>query len=180
MPNRFTTPLAVTAIVLTAGVGGAVVLSGDEQSRQAEVRERGAAVMPFSLDATTHTFKATPAGGVQTVVAKDPADVTNIRLIREHLREEASAFERGDFGDPATIHGDEMPGLRELAAGYRSIAVDYRRRADGAALTYRTADPSIARALSRWFDAQLGDHGRDARRSEAPERAHTDHARHPD
>nr|BFE78375.1 hypothetical protein GCM10020093_009760 [Planobispora longispora] len=53
---------------------------------------------------------------MQTVTADDPADASQVRLIREHLTEEAARFGRGDFGDPASIHGERMPGLRELSA----------------------------------------------------------------
>lgn len=40
--------------------------------------------------------------------------VVAIELTRSHLRHEAARFRRGDFGDPQTIHGVEMPRLAEL------------------------------------------------------------------
>jgi hypothetical protein len=49
--------------------------------RQAEVAQRGATVMPFDLDRTTHRFTKSPTGGVQSVVADDPADATQIGRI---------------------------------------------------------------------------------------------------
>lgn len=174
MRTRSITKLALLAAVVGAGAAAAVIVAVDPD-RQEQVRERGATVMPFSLDATTHVFRAQRTGGTQLVVAKDPRDERNIRLIREHLREEAAAFARGDFDDPASVHGAEMPGLRELSAGYERIDVEYRNRPDGAALIYRTSDPSLAAALERWFDAQLGDHGRDAERATGSGRSHTEH-----
>lgn len=30
---------------------------------------------------------------------------------------------RGDFGDPAKIHGNEMPGLAELSKGFQRFKV---------------------------------------------------------
>ncbi len=42
--------------------------------RQAEVATRGAEVVPFDLEATTHRFRDTPTGGRHTVVADDPGD----------------------------------------------------------------------------------------------------------
>jgi len=61
--------------------------------------------MPFPLEQTTHVFRSSADGGTQRVVAKDRDDAEQIRLVREHLREEADRFAQGDFTDPAAIHG---------------------------------------------------------------------------
>lgn len=168
MPSRSALAVLAAALVGGGAVGGAALSgqdaapSGQERSREALVAERGARVMPFSLDATTHVFDATRTGGVQRVVAHDPRDARQIGLIRGHLRKEAAAFRRGDFGDPASIHGESMPGLATLEAGYERIDVIYRDRADGAQITYRTGDRALAGAVGDWFAAQLRDHGADA------------------
>lgn len=172
------TLIAVLTVTSVAAIALAIVLGDrDAPSRQEQVRSRGAAVMPFSLEATTHTFESSPAGGVQRVVAHDGSDARNIRLIRAHLRKEAAAFRRGDFGDPAQIHGSEMPGLRQLSTGHARIDVTYRELEAGAALVYRTSDPALVRALGRWFSAQLADHGDDAERVPGSG-GHETHARH--
>ena len=138
----------MAAITLVgAGTTTALALVGEEQGRRAAVAERGAQVMPFSLDATTHVFAATATGGTQKVVADDPRDREQIRLIREHLREEANAFQRGDFADPAAIHGQSMPGLADLRAGYERFMVRYRDLPDGAEIDYRTKDPTLIAAI---------------------------------
>jgi hypothetical protein len=134
-----------------------------DTARQAEVARRGADVMPFRLDATTHVFTKTAEGGVQRVIAKNPADTDQVQLVRSHLREIESEFRRGDFSGPAHIHGMDMPGLAELkAAALGSIAIRYQDVKGGAELSYRTADATLVAALHRWFDAQLSDHGADA------------------
>ena len=127
--------------------------------RQAEVAERGADVMPFDLDATTHTFTATDDGGIQTVTADDPADAGQIELVRAHLREERDKFARGDFEDPAAIHGHDMDGVAELAAGYRDVTVTYTDLPDGARLTYTASRPDLVDAIHAWFARQVADHG---------------------
>lgn len=160
----------LTAGITTATVGaalGAALLIGNQQQesdsgrtgRQKAVAERGRTVMPFDLKKTTHHFTPTKTGGVQDVVADQPDDARQIDLIRTHLRQEAKAFGRGDFGDPAQIHGESMPGLRELQEGYERIEVRYRERPDGATLTYATDEPALVDALHDWFEAQLSDHG---------------------
>jgi hypothetical protein len=159
MPNRRRIALLAAAMLTVGGAIAAVALGGDGQTRQEAVAKRGARVMPFSLDATTHVFDATATGGTQRVVADDPNDREQIRLIRRHLRKEAEAFRRGEFADPETIHGRRMPGLAALTAGYQRIEVSYRDLPDGGRIDYRTADPSLAAAIRDWFDAQLSDHG---------------------
>ncbi len=168
----------IVVLVVAALIGGGAVVgvaaSGDDPSRQQVVAQRGAQVMPFSLDATTHVFQASPDGGTQRVIVKDRSDTRNIRLVRGHLREEADAFRRGDFADPAAIHGDNMPGLRALRAGYEDVDVRYRDLPAGAEIAYATNDTDLDAAVRTWFDAQLGDHGDDAATSDQPT---TDHAR---
>lgn len=128
-------------------------------ARQAQVQARGATVMPFDQNRTTHVFKATPEGGMQSVTANDPSDATQVRLVREHLQQEAKRFAAGDFEDPAKIHGMDMPGLDPLRTGATRIQVRYTELPDGAQITYTTRDSKLVTALHEWFDAQLMDHG---------------------
>ena len=134
-----------------------------DKTRQEAVAERGANVMPFDLKATTHIFTNTRTGGIQQVVVKSASDTTQIGLIREHLKRIAAQFSKGDFSDPAQIHGAEMPGLAELkAAQPAEIKIQYRELKTGAEIIYTTKNPNLVTALHKWFDAQLADHGHDA------------------
>jgi hypothetical protein len=154
--------LVVAAIAAVGLIALAVwALSGQRLlgKRQDEVAARGAQVMPFDLERTTHIFDDLPDGGLQQVVADDPADAEQVALIRGHLQEEAARFQRGDFGDPAAIHGDGMPGLAELREGYSKITVTYTELPDGAEIRYTTGDPVLVAAIHAWFAAQLSDHG---------------------
>ena len=132
------------------------------QTRQGEVAARGAKVMPFDLEQTSHVFQKLGDGGLQKVVAKDPSNKKQIALIQSHLKQESEKFRRGDFSDPAKIHGEDMPGLAELKAGAKQIEVRYSALPDGAQIRYTTKDPKLVAALHRWFDAQLSDHGHHA------------------
>jgi hypothetical protein len=117
--------------------------------------------MPFDLDATTHIFEKLEDGGLQTVIA-DSEDPEQISRIREHLSEEAERFARGDFHDPAKIHGEDMPGLHVLVMGHDRLRVHYEDVVRGAEIRYSSDDPAIVQALHEWFDAQLTDHGEHA------------------
>jgi hypothetical protein len=149
------------AILVTLGAIAATGMLA-RANRQAMIHEQGGAIMPFDLDRTTHAFKTTETGGVETVIAKDAADSEQIALIQQHLQHEVLRFRDGDFGDPATIHGTGMPGLIELAAGAAKITFSYTALPNGAQISYETRDPRLIDALHRWFAAQLADHGHDA------------------
>jgi hypothetical protein len=97
------------------------------------------------------------------VVAKDPGATDQIELIQQHLRHEAANFERGDFSDPAMLHGTAMPGLKELQSGASRVKVALTLLPAGAEITFGTTDLHLLTALHRWFGAQLSEHGPDAR-----------------
>ncbi len=118
--------------------------------------------MPFDLDRTRHSFVKDETGGVQSVVALEYGDAEQVALIREHLREISVAFSKGRYEDPSSIHGDDMPGLRELAAGAENVVVEYREIDAGGEIRYSSSDAALVAAVHNWFDAQLADHGHDA------------------
>ncbi|MBX0328379.1 hypothetical protein K2Z83_11895 [Oscillochloris sp. ZM17-4] len=150
---------AVAALVALALGGWYWFTVHASTARQAEVAARGAQVMPFDLARTTHVFTDQPDGGIQQVVADDPADSAQIALIRSHLQAEAVKFQQGDFNDPMAIHGMTMPGLAELRQGYAQIVVAYAELPDGAQIRYTTSEPTMITALHTWFAAQRSDHG---------------------
>jgi hypothetical protein len=133
------------------------------RQRQMEIHAKGSEVMPFDLSKTTHVFEETEEGGLQQVRAKDPQDSEQIGLIQAHLREEAERFRRGDFGDPSSLHGEEMPGLLLLQESAGKLEVEYEDLADGGQIVYLTDDAEVLNAIHLWFMGQLQDHGEDAR-----------------
>ena len=158
--------LAQTAPQNGPGTPGSMphAMPGDGQTRQEHIHEMGQTVMPFDLNKTTHIFRMTDSGGVQSVVVKDDRqDKDQISLIRQHLRHEAEAFRHGDYTDPTALHGKTMPGVSELEKYHAAIAVSYSDLPLGAALTFKTDNRHLVTAIHRWFGAQLSEHGADAR-----------------
>ena len=139
-------------------LGAAFVLANLYFGGQADMGARAAEVMPFDLDATHHTFTKTDQGGVEEIVAIDPADDRNIALIRSHLEFESAEFRNGNFSDPARIHGMDMPGLQELEAGASRVDVRYEAISSGGRITYSSDEPELIVALHAWFDRQTTDH----------------------
>lgn len=153
------TQLLIAALPVAATLSFGCADSAPQRTRQEEVAARGAEVMPFDLERTTHIFEPLDDGGIQRVTADDATDREQISLIREHLAKEADAFARGDFSDPERIHGDNMPGLRELRSGYEDIEVSYSELPAGGRIRYRSSNASLVQALHGWFEAQVMDHG---------------------
>ena len=127
-------------------------------ARLEEVAARGAEVMPFDLERTTHIFEKRDNGGLQQVISDD-GDAAQIELIRAHLTEEAERFSQGDFHDPQMIHGENMAGVHQLITGYQRLDLEYSNLENGAQILYTTTDAELVTALHTWFDAQVSDHG---------------------
>lgn len=162
-PFSVAAALALTLLLPAAHAEG----PGDDTTpRQQDVARRGASVMPFDLEATTHVFTSTPTGGTQRVVAKPSTDAgvpEQVALVRGHLQTIRAQFSAGNYAAPTAIHGGRMPGLAALeAASPGQVEVSYLEIPGGAELTYRSADPVLVAALHAWFDAQISDHGRHA------------------
>lgn len=150
--------LCATAVLLAAPAFASA------QTVQEHVHGRGAQVMPFDLAKTVHVFRMTVDGGTQQVVTRgDVPDAAQVRLIQHHLAMEAAEFGKGNFADPAHLHGPAMPGLGELQAGAARMQVTYRALPNGAEIRFRTDDIRLVTAIHRWFGAQLSEHGADAR-----------------
>jgi len=146
----------ITIILLV----GATVASAE--TKQERVHHMSHDVMPFDLAKTSHIFRMTDSGGVERVIVKDVGDKDQIVLIQKHLQHEAEAFQRGDYSDPASLHGEDMPGLKELQTEAEQISVRYSELPNGAEITFETADLHLLTAIHRWFGAQLSEHCADA------------------
>lgn len=134
-----------------------------DEKRLDEVAERGAHVMPFDLELSMHIFAKSAQGGIQQVIAKDPENTQQIKLIQEHLAKIADEFQQSNFSDPEKVHGVSMPGLAALRqAKVGEINIVYKDLANGAEITYSSNNPKLINAIHQWFDAQLKDHSRHA------------------
>jgi len=152
---------AVLLATLTIAVSYHTPLSA-AQTRQGEVAARGAKVMPFDLEQTTHVFQKLDDGGLQKVIGKNPSNKKQIALIQSHLKEESEKFRKGDFSDPAKIHGEDMLGLADLKSGAKKIEIRYTALSDGAQIRYTAKDKKLVTALHEWFSAEVSDHGHHA------------------
>jgi hypothetical protein len=145
----------VTAIV--ALVLAAFPCAGRADTHQDMVMEHGAQVMPFDQKQAMHMFLPSGTGGVIEVVVHD-MDASQIGLVRSHLLQEAAMFARGDYSDPAYIHGKTMPGLARLESAASRVSVRYFETPSGAAITLASANQDLVAAIHQWLAAQQHDH----------------------
>lgn len=120
-------------------------------------------VMPFDMNKVTHYFIKTDSGGILMIRTKDKRDTSQANLVVSHLKKEYKLFSNADFSDPKLLHGADMPGLHMLSQSKGKFKVEFRKLKDGAQLTFSSKDPEVQNAIHKWFDAQLRDHGSDAK-----------------
>jgi hypothetical protein len=149
--------LGLTSLVFASNCSTA-----SNEHRQSMIHTRGADIMPFDLSKTQHIFEMTEGGGIQDVIVRNTGDQEQIAMIQMHLQHEAMQFRAGDFSDPASLHGGNMPGVRELSKDVSQIKIEYRPLADGGRIQFTTSNAHLITAIHRWFGAQLSDHGADA------------------
>lgn len=134
-----------------------------QTTRQEDIHQHAHDVMPFDMSKTVHIFKMTEHGGVQRVVTREAGARDEVGLIQQHLMHEAAQFQNGNYADPMTLHGTDMPGIKELQEGASRITISYTALPDGAEIAFETTDIHLVTAVHRWFGAQLSEHGADAR-----------------
>lgn len=149
------------ALASLAAAGLLSCSAQNDEGRHLAAPLPGSAVMSFDSGRVRHIFYKNSTGGVQIVVAQDPKDTEQVELIRGHLSKMSAEFAAGDFTDPASVHGRDMPGLASLSAGFPGIDFRYSELPGGAQISYRTAEASMVEALHEWFDAQAQAHGPD-------------------
>ncbi len=160
---RYPTEIASRSVKIAAALLLVSCCAAGAQTPQERVHQMSHTVMPFEMAKTLHVFAMNETGGVMRVVARDPGESDQVTLIRRHLRHEAERFQKGDFSDPAALHGADMPGLKELRAGASQLEVSYQELPAGGAITFRTTDIHLITAVHRWFGGQLSEHGADAK-----------------
>ena len=121
--------------------------------------------MPFDMNKVTHYFIKNDQGGVLIIKTKNKKDTAQAALIQSHLKKECKLFSNADFGDPKTLYGMNMPGLKILSGSKGKFKVKYKNLSDGGQLTFNSKNSEIINAIHKWFDAQLKDHGSDAKSS---------------
>ena len=128
------------------------------QDPHAQMKHRGAMVMGFDQDKTTHHFFLYEDGGAIDVSVKDAADRTNLDAIRAHLPHIVVLFGEGNFEAPMMVHGVSVPGTPEMKKVKDAITWKYEETVKGGRVNITTANPDALKAIHVFLRYQITDH----------------------
>ena len=144
----------MSQLVATLAVA-AIALASPQQT----AHSRGAMVMGFDQDATTHHFRLYPDGGAIEVAVNDPGDVKNRDAIRSHLPHIAMMFGSGNFDAPMLVHdSSHVPGTAVMAQRRDSIRYTYVETTNGGRVEIVTKDPRALAAVHAFLTYQIAEH----------------------
>jgi len=150
---------ALLLAILSLGTGGQQAPPKQSAAHDhAQMNHRGAQVMGFDQDKTTHHFLLFEDDGAVDVSVKDAADKKNLDAIRAHLPHIAMKFGEGDFAAPALVHATDVPGTKELAALKNKLSWKYVETAKGGRVDIVTTDPAARSAVHAFLTYQIEDH----------------------
>lgn len=124
----------------------------------AQMNMRGADVMGFDQEKTSHHFYLYADGGAIDVSANDAADTTNRDAVRAHLPHVAMMFGMGDFSAPMLVHATDVPGTKDMAAMKDKLSFAYVETPNGGRVNITTCDAAALDALHKFLRFQIADH----------------------
>ena len=148
-------PALTVALVLSVLIPVAAQQTPDPH---AQMNMRGAEVMGFDQDKTTHHFYLYADGGAIDVSVKDAADKTNLDAIRAHLPHVAMMFGMGSFDMPMMVHDTKVPGTAEMTTLKARIAYKYVETPKGGRVNVTTTDAAALKAIHAFLTFQIADH----------------------
>jgi len=149
---------ALRTIVLPVA-GLLMVVSVAAQDPHGAMQHRGAEVMGFDQDKTTHHFTLYTDGGAIDVSVKDASNAADLRAIRSHLPHVSTMFSDGNFDAPMLVHDStSVPGTAEMARLRGTIAYRYAETPAGGRVDIVTTDPAAIAAVHAFLRFQIADH----------------------
>src|SRR5581483_4449549 len=148
---RFVTTVIVAMLA-------SIAIAAQQAPHPSTLDERGAHVMGFDQQKTTHHFHLDPDGGAIDVSANDPDDQADIKAARAHLPHIAKMFGEGDFSAPVLVHATNVPGTADLARLKDRLSYRYEETPRGGRVNILTADPDALAALHTFLRFQIADH----------------------
>lgn len=156
---RFSTlPVALALTAAACRPAGNRAADADS-ARFAAVQERGRVVMGVDQYTSMHVFEDLPDGGRIVLERADSvADSAGVATIRQHMREIADDFRRGDFTKPFRVHAQQVPGTDVMAARRDAIRYVVVDRPRGAEVDIHTTDSAAVAAVHAFLAFQRSDH----------------------
>jgi hypothetical protein len=132
---------------------------GAGQDHHGASDQRGAMVMGFDQNRTTHHFVLFTDGGAIDVSVTDPADTRNRDAIRSHLPHIAMMFGEGTFDAPMLVHDSKnVPGTKLMTERKGLIRYQYVETTNGGRVNIVTSDPDALAAVHAFLKFQIAEH----------------------
>jgi hypothetical protein len=145
-------------MVLAALMTVLTLMVPQHEGHMKRLAKRGAAAMGFDQDAVAHHFAIARDGGAIELHVKVTEDKATLEAVRQHLREIATAFGRGDFTKSIATHGEVPPGVEEMQRAKREIRYRYRETSDGGRVTIQTSSRRALEAVHAFLRYQIDEH----------------------
>ena len=152
------TPCNVTHSAEQGGQHASMPPGMTHEEHMARMKQHGDSAMGFDQDKTTHHFLMTQDGGIISVDANDALDQASVARIREHLREIAGSFKRGDFGKPLETHGEYPDGVAAMKRLKSEISYTYAQTQRGGMVRIVTSDAEALAAVHEFLAYQIREH----------------------
>ncbi len=146
----------ITAALAFIAIGA--VAAEQNHDQHAQMNQRGAQVMGFDQEKTTHHFYLYSEGGAIDVAVNDVADKTNLDAIRAHLPHIAMLFSEGNFEAPMLVHDTNVPGTAKMGMLKDYITYKYAETPKGGRVNIITTDPEALAAVHAFLKFQITDH----------------------
>jgi hypothetical protein len=130
----------------------------DMAQHDAPLSQRGAQVMGFSQEKTTHHFELNQDGGVIEARANDLKDAATLGEIRGHFGHIAKMFAAGDFNAPMLVHAQNVPGTAAMSRLKDDIHWQLSEIPRGARITIVADNQEAVDAVHDFLRFQIEDH----------------------
>jgi hypothetical protein len=138
------------------GSAGAMPMGVPDSAFRA-MQERGRSVMGVDQYTSTHRFDILPDGGRIELQRNEP-DSAGVAQIRAHLLAIAAAFASGDFGAPAMVHLQRVPGADVMTDLRHAIRYSYSELPLGGQVRIETRDAVALKAIHTFLEFQRREH----------------------
>jgi hypothetical protein len=129
-----------------------------QMEKKAETKQRGAVVMGFDQNKTTHHFRLTVSGGFIQVEVNDSVDAVNRDLVRTHLKTIAEEFAAGNFAKPFGTHDEMPPGVKTMERKKSAISYQFEPTESGGRVRIGTKSADAVRAVHDFLRYQITGH----------------------
>lgn len=123
----------------------------------AALQKRGEVYMGVDQSKAVHRFDTLSDGG-RIELQSSTGDSADVAAIRNHFRQIAEQFRKGDFETPFAVHAEKVPGTEVMREKRDRISYQLLELPRGAALRLTTGDPEARKAIGEFMAYQRNEH----------------------